>query len=43
MFRRYDIAIVDPLAPWKCYNRNGFFFQSDMFVRMSERERQPHA
>jgi hypothetical protein len=43
MFRRYDISIVDPLAPWKCYNRNGFFFQSDMFVRMSERERQPHA
>lgn len=38
VFRRYDIALINPTNPWKSYNRNGFFFQSEMWVRMSERE-----
>lgn len=37
IFRKYDVSLIDPLKPWKCYNRNGFFFQSDMFVRITER------
>ncbi|QDS75022.1 hypothetical protein FKW77_005880 [Venturia effusa] len=37
IFRRYDVSLIDPLKGWKCYNRNGFFFQSEMFVRIAER------
>lgn len=38
IFLRYDIALVDPNKRWDSYNRNGFFFQSNMWVRISERE-----
>jgi cytochrome P450 len=37
IFRRYDIELIDPLKPWKCYNRNGFFFQTEFMVRISDR------
>lgn len=37
VFRRYDIVLIDPTNPWRSYNRNGFFFQSDMWVRISDR------
>jgi cytochrome P450 len=40
LFRRYDIVLVDPTKPWTCYNRNGFFFQSNMWVRISDRSQQ---
>ncbi|KAF2400646.1 cytochrome P450 [Trichodelitschia bisporula] len=38
MFRRYDIALANPLKPWKHFNRNGFFFITDMMVRIEKRE-----
>jgi hypothetical protein len=39
IFRRYDVSTLDPLKPWTCFNRNGFFFVKNMMVRMSERAR----
>ncbi|OJJ60268.1 hypothetical protein ASPSYDRAFT_57695 [Aspergillus sydowii CBS 593.65] len=38
IFLRYDIVLIDPSRPWQSVNRNGLFLQSDLMVRISERE-----
>jgi cytochrome P450 len=38
LFRRFDFSLVNPLKPIRSLNRNGLFVQSDMWVRISQRE-----
>jgi hypothetical protein len=38
LFRRFDFSLVDPLKPIRSLNRNGLFVQSDMWLRISQRE-----
>ncbi|KAL2852325.1 cytochrome P450 [Aspergillus pseudodeflectus] len=39
IFLRYDIVLVDPSQPWQSVQRNGLFLQSELMVRISEREK----
>ncbi|KAF7503960.1 hypothetical protein GJ744_002985 [Endocarpon pusillum] len=38
LFRRFDISLVKPWEPIRSVQRNGLFVQSDMWVRISQRE-----
>ncbi|KAL8404366.1 hypothetical protein RB594_009278 [Gaeumannomyces avenae] len=37
LFRRFDLAIVDPTNPWKSFNA-AFFIQSDLNVKITRRK-----
>ncbi|KAL3468474.1 cytochrome P450 [Aspergillus heterothallicus] len=39
IFLRYDFVLVDPSQPWQSVQRNGLFLQSELMVRISEREK----
>ncbi|KAL3442534.1 cytochrome P450 [Aspergillus insuetus] len=39
IFLRYDVVLVDPSQPWQSVQRNGLFLQSELMVRISEREK----
>jgi cytochrome P450 len=39
IFLRYDIVLIDPSQPWQSVQRNGLFLQSELMVRISEREK----
>ena len=38
LFRRFDISLVNPWKPIRSLQRNGLFVQSDMWVRILQRE-----
>lgn len=38
LFRRFDISLLKPWTPIRSFGRNGLFVQSDMWVRISQRE-----
>ncbi|KAL2849496.1 cytochrome P450 [Aspergillus pseudoustus] len=38
IFLRYDFVLVDPSRPWQSVQRNGLFLQSELMVRISERQ-----
>ena len=38
LFRRFEVSLVDPVKPIRSLNRNGLFVQSDMWVKISQRE-----
>jgi len=40
LLRNFDFQLVDPMNPWVSRNTN-MFFQSDMWVKVTERQGVP--